>query len=75
MGRDLGAACITILCAGDGHAHGTCHSVEGHVVVADYFIKMKGLADEMALAGRKLEDEELVSYILIGLGEDFDSVV
>jgi hypothetical protein len=48
---------------------------KGTSSVADYFIKMKGLADEMALVGHKLEDEELVSYILIGLGEDFDSVV
>ena len=43
--------------------------------MAEYFTKMKGLADEMASAGRKLEDEELVSYILTGLDLDFDSVV
>ena len=36
---------------------------------------MKTLADEMASAGRKLEDEELVSYILTGLDLDFDPVV
>jgi len=43
--------------------------------VAEYFTKMKGLADEMESAGRKLEDEELVSYILTGLDSDFNSVV
>jgi hypothetical protein len=48
---------------------------KGTSSVADYFIKMKGLTDEMASVGRKLEDEELVSYILTGLGEDFESVV
>ena len=36
---------------------------------------MKGLADDMASAGKKLEDEELISYILTGLSEDFDPVV
>lgn len=33
----------------------------------EYFTKMKGLADEMASTGKKLEDEKLVSYILAGL--------
>jgi hypothetical protein len=36
---------------------------------------MKSLADEMASAGHKLEDEELVSYILTGLDVNFDPVV
>ena len=36
---------------------------------------MKGLADEMASASRRFEDEELVSYILPGLDLDFNPVV
>ena len=36
---------------------------------------MKSLADDMASAGHKLEDEEIVSYILTGLDVDFDPVV
>ena len=48
---------------------------KGAASVSDYFTKMKSLADEMASAGRKLEDEELVSYILTGLDSEFDSVV
>ena len=36
---------------------------------------MKSLADEMASAGRRLEDDEMVSYILTGLDDDYDSVV
>jgi len=48
---------------------------KGASTVAEYFTKMKGLADEMASAGCKLEDEELVSYILTGLDSDFNSVV
>lgn len=43
--------------------------------IIEYFTKMKSLAYEMASAGRKLEDEELVSYILTGLDQEFDSVV
>ena len=43
--------------------------------MAEYFVKMKGLADDMASAGKKLEDEELVSFILAGLGDDFESIV
>jgi len=48
---------------------------KGSSTVAEYFTKMKGLADEMASAGKRLEDDELVSYILMGLGEEFDPVV
>ena len=48
---------------------------KGMSSVADYFAKMKGLADDMASAGKKLEDEDLVTYILTSLGEDFESVV
>jgi len=48
---------------------------KGTSTVAEYFTKIKSLADEMASVGRKLEDEEIVSYVLTGLGEDFDSVV
>jgi hypothetical protein len=48
---------------------------KGSSIVGEYFAKMKGLADDMASAGRNLDDKEIVSYILTGLGEDFDSVV
>ena len=50
-------------------------ATKGSSSVADYFGKMKGLADEMASAGRKLEDDELVSYILTELDLDFNPVV
>ena len=48
---------------------------KGSSTITEYFGKMKGLADEMALAGKKIEDEELISYILTGLDEPFDPVV
>jgi hypothetical protein len=48
---------------------------KGSSTVAKFFTKMKGLANDMASAGKNLEDNEIVSYILMGLGEEFDSVV
>ena len=48
---------------------------KGTLLVAEFFIKMKGLSNDMASARKKLEDEELVSFILTGLGEDFNSIV
>ena len=48
---------------------------KGESWISEYFMKMKSLADEMASTGRRLEDEELVSYILTGLDLDFIPVV
>jgi hypothetical protein len=42
--------------------------------ISDYFVKMRSYADEMASAGAGLPDEELVSYILAGLDEDYNPV-
>jgi hypothetical protein len=43
---------------------------KGKSSIAEYYSKMKGLANEMASAGWNLEDEELVSFILIRLDVD-----
>jgi len=43
--------------------------------VTDYFNKMKFYGDEMVAVREVLDDEELVSYILAGLGPEYDSVV
>ena len=40
---------------------------KGQQTIAEYVGKMRALGDEMAAAGRPLEDEELVEYILTGL--------
>ena len=48
---------------------------KGISTMAEYYMKMKGLVDEMAAVGHKLEVEELVSYILTGLDTDFNPVV
>jgi hypothetical protein len=50
-------------------------SKKGDMAVRKYVTKMKSLADEMASAGKTLDDEELVSYILAGLDSDFDGVI
>jgi hypothetical protein len=50
-------------------------ATKGSSTVAEFFTKMKGLTDDMASADKKLDDDEIASYILMGLGEEFDSVV
>lgn len=48
---------------------------KGNMSVAEYVGKMRSLGDEMAAAGRPLEDDELVEYILTGLDDDYGSLV
>jgi hypothetical protein len=47
---------------------------KGNLNVAQYVGKMKALADDMASTGKKLDEEDLVGYILAGLDSDFDSM-
>jgi hypothetical protein len=51
------------------------NTCKGNSYVADYLAKMQGLANNMAAAGKSLDDEDLVQYILAGLDEEYDSVV
>ena len=48
---------------------------KGDLSVAEYIRKMKSLADEMASAGKPLDEEEMMSYILAGLDDDYEPVV
>jgi hypothetical protein len=48
---------------------------KGSSTMAEYISKMKILADEMASAGKKLDDEELTSYILAGLDSEYNSIM
>jgi hypothetical protein len=48
---------------------------KGTSTAAEYVSKMKSLADDMASAGKKLDDEELISYILAGLDYEYNSLV
>lgn len=43
---------------------------KGSMNTAVYFNKMKAIGDELATAGRKVEDDEMVSFILTGLDSD-----
>jgi hypothetical protein len=43
--------------------------------VAAYFSTMHGYADEMAAAGKPLDDNDVVSYILNGLDADYNSLI
>jgi hypothetical protein len=40
-----------------------------------YYTMMKGFADEMAAAGKRLDDEDVICYILAGLDVDFNPFV
>jgi hypothetical protein len=48
---------------------------KGNLSAMDYFSKMKALSDEMAAAGRPLDDEELIEYIITGLDEEYTPLV
>jgi hypothetical protein len=43
--------------------------------IAEYFRKVKRLGDTLAAIGKKLEDDELIAYMLQGLGSEYDSLV
>ena len=51
------------------------NSQKGSMTTVAYFTKMKKLADDLASARKPLEDEELVSYLLVGLDIDYNPLV
>jgi hypothetical protein len=48
---------------------------KGDMSIASYFSTMRGYADEMASAGKSLDDDDVVSYILNGLDTDYNSLI
>lgn len=48
---------------------------KGTMSVTEYTSKMKSLADDLACAGKPIDEEELVRYILTGLDEDYNPVL
>jgi hypothetical protein len=50
-------------------------ATKGTSSITESYTKMKGLADDIASTGKKLDDEDLVTYILTGLGEEFESII
>uniref|UniRef100_A0A452ZF64 Uncharacterized protein n=1 Tax=Aegilops tauschii subsp. strangulata TaxID=200361 RepID=A0A452ZF64_AEGTS len=48
---------------------------KGTKSTATYFAFMHGLADELAAAGKPIQDDELISYILHGLDLEYQPLV
>jgi hypothetical protein len=48
---------------------------KGNLSVTDYFHKLKTLSDTLAACGQPLNDFEAVSFLLAGLGSEFDPLV
>jgi hypothetical protein len=46
---------------------------KGDMSITSYFSTMRGYADEMAAAGKPIDDDDVVSYILNGLDADYNS--
>jgi uncharacterized membrane protein YgcG len=48
---------------------------KGELTAVAYFSKMKGFVDEMVVAGKPLDDEDFVAYLLAGLDHDYNSFI
>lgn len=48
---------------------------KGDLSMAEYVAKMRSLADEIVSAGKAIDDDELVSYVLAGLDFDYNPIV
>jgi hypothetical protein len=48
---------------------------KGDLSVATYFSTMHGYADEMAVAGKPFDDDDVISYIHNGLDADYNSLI
>jgi hypothetical protein len=51
------------------------NTMKGNMTISEYVGKMCALVDDMATSGKPLDEEDIVSYILAGLDEDYNSVV
>jgi hypothetical protein len=47
---------------------------KNHMTVSDYYAKMCQFADDLATSGTTLHDDELVTYLLAGLDEDYNPI-
>ena len=48
---------------------------KGNSSIEDYVLKMKSLATSLIVAGQQISDDELILYILGGLGLEFEFVI
>jgi hypothetical protein len=57
------------------HIRRQLHSLrKEEMTAAEYMHKMKSLADTMAAAGAPISNDELIDYIITGLGSTFNSI-
>nr|CAB3483590.1 unnamed protein product [Digitaria exilis] len=47
---------------------------KGTLSMADYIAKMKTYVDDMTVAGKPLEDDDVISYVLTGLDTDYNPI-
>ncbi|WVZ63086.1 hypothetical protein U9M48_012751 [Paspalum notatum var. saurae] len=66
---------ILIQVSSFNHAAQLSREKKGDSSASAYYTKMKSLADEMGAAGKKLEDDDIISYILNGLDSDYNPFV
>lgn len=50
-------------------------ATKGNMTATDYFHHIKRLTDELAVAGQPLNHDDILTYILAGLGHEYDSFV
>ena len=48
---------------------------KGTLNINEYVVMMKGIADSLIVAGQVVSDQDLVGYILGGVGQEYDPVV
>ena len=48
---------------------------KGNQSAGAYFATMRGLADELAATGKPIQDDELISYILHGLDQEYQPLI
>jgi len=47
---------------------------KGAMTANEFFLSVKRMADELALAGQPLPNDDIITYILAGLGQEYDSL-
>jgi len=48
---------------------------KGSLYVSDYFMTIKHLTDELAIVGQPLICDDIITYLLVGLGLDYNSLI
>ena len=48
---------------------------KGSMSIEEYMLKMKNVAEGLLPVGQTITDEELILYILGGLGQEYESVI